>query len=899
MEPCGQVPLTELIESQNRASPLPFPSNASLSGGIFSSYDSLKQSRLKMTPKYAHRWTCDEAVTTVAYHDRYLFAGTVSGMLITYNLQTYQEVFRQRAHTGSILTMIAQGGLLFTGSSDSLVKIWIPGPEPQFKHTVYVVTDIGDVFSMAFHTKTCTLYLGTQNASIHWVRIDEEALCAQQASNIDKMPAVRPSRFFDSTGPGGRLAPQQHEARKRFSSPENDEYDDGHKELVEVPLDNQIAFAHHSSVFTMVLDYQRHLLVTGSGDGLIKMWSVGNPEGKPVETNRLQVANSVLSMSLASSWQLCCGLDNNGILIVDLETLQVITHDFGAAEGPLLALDAIEDGIFVSCANDILAFDATTAEVCSWTTPGLVTAITTLPKSVTAGQVVSAGSDGSVILWNVALYNEDNEEDENAHEERGACGDSVGEKADSEIKHEKEKSLLLKCRNLRTEPLGNDAMFNFLAKIIKFQTVSGRDRQFWSESRKCATVLRDQMRLMGATSDLLRVEDGNPIVLAEFKASCPKKDATVPRAIFYGHYDVIEASRDDLKWDTPPFQLTSINGYMYGRGVTDDKGPCTAAIFAVAKLFADKTLSSDVIFLLEGEEESGSFGFLDTIEQHRARIGNIDWIIFSNSLWLDDSRPCLNYGLRGVIFLEIELTSDKGDVHSGVDGGLFREPAKDMINLLSKMTTDNEGVIAIPGFFDAVTELTPSEEQLYDDIVANTSTSRDDLLHKWRYPSLTIHKFEVSGPHNQTVIPANVKAYLSLRLVPSQTAQGIAEKLRDHLNSEFARFNSPNFLNIRVKYEADPWLGDPENELFTLMRDSVQKVWGLAPLFIREGGSIPVARALEKRFNAPAAQLPCGQSSDGAHLNNERMRTTNMLNARSVFEEVFSNLKIQGKEKST
>lgn len=881
MEPCGQVPLNELIEAQNRTGSMLFPSNSSISGGVFSSFDGSKQNRLKMTPRYAHRWTCDEAVTTVAHHDKYLFAGTVSGTLITYDLQTYQEVHRQKAHTGSILTMISQGGFLFTGSSDSLVKVWIPGPEPQFKHTVYVVTDIGDVFSMAYHTETSTLYLGTQNASIHWVRIDEEALRAQNASNIDKMPAVRPSRFFDSTGPGGRLAPQQHEARKRYSSPENEENEDDHNNLVEVPLDNQIAFAHHSAVFTMVLDYQRHLLVTGSGDGLVKLWSVRNPEGKPVESNRVQVMDSILSMSLASSWQLCCGLDNNGIIIVDLETLQVISHDFGIAEGPLLALDAIEDGIFVSCANVILAFDATTAEGCSWTTPGLVTAIATLPKSVTAGQVVSAGSDGSVILWNVALYNDDNDEEENA----------TADKADSETKLDKDKSLLLKYRTLRTEPLGNDAMINFLAKLVKFQTVSGRDRQFWSESRKCATLLRDQMRLMGATSDLLRVEDGNPIVFAEFKATCNTKEGAAPRTIFYGHYDVIEASRDDLKWDTPPFQLTSINGYMYGRGVTDDKGPCTAAIFAVASLFAEKNLSSDVVFLLEGEEESGSFGFLETIEQHRARIGDIDWIIFSNSLWLDESRPCLNYGLRGVIFLEIELTSDKGDVHSGVDGGLFREPAKDMINLLSKMTTDSEGVIAIPGFFDAVTDLTSREEQLYDDIVVNTSTSRDDLLHKWRYPSLTIHKFEVSGPHNQTVIPANVKAYLSLRLVPSQTAQGIAEMLRNHLNTEFARFNSPNYLKIRVKYEADPWLGDPENKLFTLMRDAVTKVWGMAPLFIREGGSIPVARALEKLFNAPAAQLPCGQSSDGAHLNNERMRTTNMLNARSVFEEVFSNLR--------
>lgn len=873
MEPCGQMPLASLIESQSRRrnsaeSKTDRPFSAPSSSSRASFRDSFRDSpgfasRDDALPQFAHRWTCNEAVTTVAFHDHFVFAGTVSGDLLTFDLQTYQEVHREHAHSSSILTLVCSGGLLFSGSADSLVKVWLPGPVPDFRHTVYTLTDIGDIFSLAYWPSQSLLYIGTQNASLHWVRLDDEGLRTGRCRKKTNMPAVRPSRFFDSQGPGGKLAPQQHEARKMAASCSSD----SGLELVEVPMDNTIAFAHYSAIFAMVLDTRREIVVTGSGDGVVKIWKL--VKGSPVLSQELQVGNSVFSMALASSWQLCCGLDTNSIILVDLDTLQLLRHELPPADAPLLALAATEDGIFASSGNRLLALDSASAELCVWPSPGDVTAIITLPREFTAGHLVSAGSDGSVVLWNVAIY-----EDELA--------DSVSS-----------SSLASGIGRLKIEPLGNDAMVQFLSKLVRCQTVSGRDRQHWSDSRRCATLLRDQMRLMGANAELVRVEDGNPIVFGEFKRNAPSgppAPSAPGRILFYGHYDVIEAQRDDVKWDVPPFQLTSINGYLYGRGVTDDKGPCTAALFAVARLHAERRLSSDVVFLIEGEEESGSFGFLETAAKIQDKIGSIDWIVFSNSLWLNEHRPCLNYGLRGVIFVEIEVTSGKGDMHSGVDGGLYREPAKDMINLLAKLTDERTGQITIPSFADHVLPLTDSEKQLYDDIVAATGTAREDLIHKWRLPSLTVHKFEVSGPHNQTVIPANVKAYISLRLVPTQTAEGITDKLQRYLDSEFAQFDSPNQLRTRVKYEADPWLGNPDNALFTLMRDSVEKVWGEAPLFIREGGSIPVARALEKMFDAPAAQLPCGQSSDGAHLNNERMRATNMFNARSVFEEVFEKL---------
>lgn len=149
-------------------------------------------------------------------------------------------------------------------------------------------------------------------------------------------------------------------------------------------------------------------------------------------------------------------------------------------------------------------------------------------------------------------------------------------------------------------------------------------------------------------------------------------------------------------------------------------------------------------------------------------------------------------------------------------------------------------------------------------------------MSKWRFPSHTIHRITVSGPSNATIIPRSASAAISIRIVPEQDVAVIKESLKSFLTSQFATFNSSNRLKVTIDHEAEPWLGDPENEAFRTLDRAIQNAWGVAPLYIREGGSIPSARFLEKEFNAPAAHLPCGQSSDQAHLDNERLRLTNL-----------------------
>lgn len=160
------------------------------------------------------------------------------------------------------------------------------------------------------------------------------------------------------------------------------------------------------------------------------------------------------------------------------------------------------------------------------------------------------------------------------------------------------------------------------------------------------------------------------------------------------------------------------------------------------------------------------------------------------------------------------------------------------------------------------------------------------LMSKWRFPSLTIHRVSVSGPSNATIIPRSASASISLRIVPDQELAAIKECLVNYLCTEYARFGSGNKLSVTIEHEAEPWLGDPENSAFRTLEDAIMEEWSMGeagekkekvrPLYIREGGSIPTARFLEKEFGAMAAHLPCGQASDSAHLDNERLRLVNL-----------------------
>lgn len=519
-----------------------------------------------------------------------------------------------------------------------------------------------------------------------------------------------------------------------------------------------------------------------------------------------------------------------------------------------------------------------------------------------------------------------------------------------------------------TEQL-RDSLENF----VSYRTVSSSVNHA-EDCRRGASYLRSLFKRFGAQTEMLTTEDRyNPIVCATFKGMSTES-GTKKRILFYGHYDVIAAENEQQQWSIPdPFAMKGQDGYLYGRGVSDNKGPILAALYAVADLVSAQALTSDVVFLIEGEEECGSRGFAQAVRKHKHIIGDIDWVLLANSYWLTDDVPCLTYGLRGVIHATLEVKSDRPDLHSGVDGsGLTDESLKDLVMLLATLS-GRHGRIEIPGFYDPILPLTGVEQARYAAIVetllqqnpalGDPAVLQASLLARWREPSLTIHRFSVSGPENLTIIPSSARVSISLRLVPNQQVGEVRARLINFLQDSFNRLGSQNKLSITIDHQAEPWLGDPDNELFQTLEKAIIDVWSSAtaahdelapsngsltpvqkprpkaktisqhkaqppttsdlltvasarltngttdnathsplpsssaamvkkrhPLYIREGGSIPAIRFLEKEFGAPAAHLPCGQASDGAHLDNERLRLTNLYNSREIFGRVFREL---------
>ena len=370
-----------------------------------------------------------------------------------------------------------------------------------------------------------------------------------------------------------------------------------------------------------------------------------------------------------------------------------------------------------------------------------------------------------------------------------------------------------------------DMIFKSLREFISFRTVSSRP-EFSEDCRKGATFLRVLFKRLGAQVQILSSVSSsahNPVVLAEFSGKKEPAESR-KRILFYGHYDVVAADNRHGQWESDPFSMRGSDGYLYGRGVSDNKGPIIAALYAVTDLMTARKLDSDVIFLIEGEEECGSRGFQGTVRQHRHAIGKIDYILIANSYWLDDNVPSLTYGLRGVLHATVHIDSKNPDIHSGVDGSyLVDEPLSDLTRLLSKLK-GSKNKIMIPGFYKGILPLTPKEDTRFDEVVS-TILRRDpskgpadavklSLMARWREPNLTIHRYRVSGPEG-SLVSSHASANISLRLVPGQDIKDVIDSLTQFLQSEFSKMNSSNTIRINIDNHAEPWLGDVSNDIFS------------------------------------------------------------------------------------
>jgi len=856
----------------------------------------------------------DGSVLALAVSDRYIFAGTSKGEIVIWSLGTYQHVKTIQAHKRSVLNLLLSddGKYLFSSACEPILGVWCPKTFIRL-YEIYSTYDVGDVFSIAWSPQHQTLYLGTQTQDIQWISLNDPT--RQVPRDSPKHPDIRQHRFFDSRAVGGTSTPRRMEEHYALIPKA--------ETVLEIDSSAIQRYAHYGWVFCMLIakgptvlaDPDEEILISGGGDGTIKLWRLtddepeyGEGDGVVGNIEEMMVlghddSESVMSLAIDGSF-LYAGKLRGIIELWDLDTKQKLrvikAHDgnvntlnmsFGLLwSGGTGGSIAKHSTVHYGRGKNGLLQNVSQKYQClnRWKAHEGKILSSAVTVHATEQLFITGANDNTVRVWHVNGMPTHNEEGREVQE---------------------------------------DMMITSLREFVSYKTISSRP-EFTEDCRKGATFLASLFKRLGAQVDVLSTGSlHNPIVLARFSGKLEPANER-KRILFYGHYDVVPAEIKADKWLSDPFKMEGRNGYLYGRGVSDNKGPIMAALYAVSDLLQAKQLDSDIIFVIEGEEESGSRGFQETIRKNKDLIGHVDYVLLANSYWLDDDVPCLTYGLRGVLHATICIDSKRPDLHSGVDGSnMLSEPLTDLTLLLSKLK-DNKNHVKIPGFYDGILPMTDEEEQRYDEIASillrrNPSSGPLDVLKRslmarWREPNLTIHRYNVSGPDG-SLISSHATANVSIRLVPGQEVEQVIESMTQFLYDEFAKFDSENTLTVRIDNKAEPWLGVPGNYIFRTLEEAIVQAWGLngeaadeddssrvalpanatsdetkpktrKPLYIREGGSIPPIRFLEKEFNAPAAHLPCGQASDAAHLDNERLRMLNLVKSREIFRTVFRKL---------
>ncbi|KAF8607063.1 Zn-dependent exopeptidase [Ceratobasidium sp. AG-I] len=694
---------------------------------------------------------------------------------------------------------------------------------------------------------------------------------------------------------GRKLEGSHADGQKQEKSEGQDRYGseaDAEPKDIPVPPENVVHSAHYGYIYCMALVRDDNgtdvRLVTGSGDEDTKLWTLpphNNPilqhtfsHDTPLPTSlsapgpndvETETGGAVLALAVRDG-MVFAGGQAGKVAVWDVESLALV-RVLVAAEGvDVLSLSVLGQDLYACSADGYVhRWSSTFQHTASYHAhAGMILSSITIASS---GVLVTGAGDSSVKIWEVG---------EGRGRRRGR-GVSVIEEGGLGLVYESEGELEAEGAD---DP--SNALIYALSKFVAIPSVTSAKE----DCRQAAVWLKKCFSQLGAESGLVTSTEGvNPLVLATFRgrsSSTTNPPARRPRILFYGHYDVISAP--PLGWTSDPFTLSGHNGALYGRGVSDDKGPVLAVAFAASELLSRRMLDVDVVLLVEGEEEAGSVGFKKLFESVRERVGEIDCVLVSNSFWIDDVTPCITYGLRGVVHSSIEISSEHPDLHSGVEGGAIVEPMIDMVKVLATLASGSK--VLIPSFYDQVRPQPEEERVLYEKIATATKTTPASIASRWSEPSLSIHSLNVSGPGNATVIPASVKAKVSIRIVPDQDTDEIAASLVQHVNDAFAGLQSPNILNVRVDRTADWWLGQLDDEYFRALEGAVRDEWQVEPLRIREGGSIPSVPYLEKVLGCRALHLPMGQSSDQAHLQNERISVNNLRKGQAVVERFLVSL---------
>jgi acetylornithine deacetylase/succinyl-diaminopimelate desuccinylase-like protein len=418
-----------------------------------------------------------------------------------------------------------------------------------------------------------------------------------------------------------------------------------------------------------------------------------------------------------------------------------------------------------------------------------------------------------------------------------------------------------------------DRFLSELLDLLRIPSVSA-DSKYAADVRRTAEFIREKLTLAGADNVEICETAGFPIVYGEKII-----DSSLPTILVYGHYDVQPADPLNL-WDSPPFEPVIKDEKIYARGACDDKGQVYMHLKAFEAMMATDTLPCNVKFMIEGEEEVGSDNLGTFVKANKEKL-KADVILISDTAIIANDTPSIDVGLRGLSYLEVEVTGSNRDLHSGVYGGAVANP----INVLSKMIAslhNENNHITIPNFYDDVVELNSEERAAmaltpFDLEAYKADLGINDIRGEAGYstierasirPTLDVNGIwgGYIGEGAKTVLPSKASAKISMRLVPNQQSDKMTALFTKHFESI-----APAGVTVKVKahHGGEPYVTPTDSKEYRAAEKAMEEAFGKKPVPTRGGGSIPIVALFEKELGLKTVLMGFGLDTDAIHSPNE------------------------------
>ena len=412
-----------------------------------------------------------------------------------------------------------------------------------------------------------------------------------------------------------------------------------------------------------------------------------------------------------------------------------------------------------------------------------------------------------------------------------------------------------------------------LVELLKIPSVSA-DSKFAGDVIKTAEMVKFRLLEAGCDSAELVETKGNPVVYGEKII-----DDSLPTVVVYGHYDVQPADPYEL-WDSPPFDPVIKDDKIYARGSSDDKGQMYMHVKALETMLNEDSLPCNVKFMIEGEEEVGSVNLEAFVKANKEKLAG-DVILISDTSIISNDVPSITTGLRGMSYMEVEVTGPNRDLYSGIYGGAVANP----INVLCEMIAslhDSEGQVTVKGFYDKVEELSTGERKAINDAPFDLNEYKkaldiDEVYGEEGYttlertgirPTLDVNGIwgGYTGEGAKTVLPSKAHAKISMRLVPNQASPEIDKLFEDHFKSI-----APPYVKVKVNaiHGGEPSVTKTDSIAFKAASNAFVDAWGKEPIPTRDGGSIPIVALFEKELKTDVVLLGFGLDENAIHSPNE------------------------------